>query len=936
MPLMYPVKRVFRNWKLFIALLIGITLATTFFAGLDMKANLSAKQILDQQLKNVKVDMQFSVNLNETNLAQAIGNITQINGVKTVDTVSTLTSNVMISSNNYTTHWYVQMSSFPNSSSINKEWTNRPVGGIGENETYISGNTAIERNITVGDKVLTAIQFPTPKFDNTTTIYLNLTVAGFANITDTGYQLMTGSNFYVIPLAPIGGAQLYSYRSDLMIVSYENTLKKIWDTVPNRTVTTAFLVNVDRDKLLSPWDTQTSANNVQTVANDIQNRILAVYETHGYIMNNLGNALSAFSYSSSTFTSYLYVSIPVFFVSWYLGHTISGVSFNMRRREIGLLSTKGLSSGQIHRMFLSEGLTVGLIGGVLGIFGGLLLNQILVGGQIDLNSLFSIHVINQYTMIFTVAFGMILGFMSVYFSARRASNLPTVDALREYVPMQTSQSYRRLAWVALILGTYKMVMYALGLNLPALMSRIAFSGGSYYLVIILEPLVILDQILTYIGPLLFFWGLTNIIIQHSLKFQQLSSKISSITGDLGALAAKNVRRNPGRSAAMAFLIAFIIGYSVLVTGQLVSQQDYVVREVRYEVGADVTVNVINATKAPVILSDILGNVSGVQNSTMECQLNQQNPQTTLKTIDPESWLATAYYEKDWFTGTSMDQAFNALKADNMTIILEQRVAQQFNLKVGDQIGIDFPSGPRKLTIVGLFGPESSQSGIGNSISFTMPTWSYVPRNLFNMSSIYSDAYKGENFDTKILLRLNPEVNGTAVAEKIRSLGLEIYGVQSFDEQWQASQQMNNPYTYNSLQLLGIQYLGSVFAVLSVCVGITVVAIVSLRERSREATIMSVRGLSYWQLVWMFLSENIAIITFAVITGLIGGLIILNGTIVSTNIFTSQMVTPRFVFPTEAIVTIASYVTIIYGAAIISILVMTSQYVTNLERMVRTR
>ncbi len=32
MPLLYPFKRVMRNWKLFVALLIGIVLASTFFA----------------------------------------------------------------------------------------------------------------------------------------------------------------------------------------------------------------------------------------------------------------------------------------------------------------------------------------------------------------------------------------------------------------------------------------------------------------------------------------------------------------------------------------------------------------------------------------------------------------------------------------------------------------------------------------------------------------------------------------------------------------------------------------------------------------------------------------------------------------------------------------------------------------------------------------
>ena len=937
MPLMYPIKHVFRNWKLFIALLIGIILATTFFAGIDVKANLAAKQALNQQLNSIIVDMEFNANLNSTNLALARENISSIAGVKSVDVISRFNLPVSLSSDNYTTLEYTSIACFPNSSRIYDEWLNKPADGLRENQTYIIANTPLAKRVAIGDNISTAIQFPTPKYDNTTTIYLNLTVAGFAELSDTGYSLVSGNTFYISPLSPAGGGQKYNYKSDLMIVSWENTLEKIWATVPDRTVDTTFSIYVDHDMLISPWDTQASANNIKTIADDIQNNVLANFEAHGYVNNMLGNALSVFQYNfSSTLTNFILVSLPVFFVAWYLGSTVSDVSFNMRRREIGLLSTKGLSSGQIQRMFLTEALAIGFIGGVIGVIGGLLLNQIFAGG-ISLDTLFSSQMFSPYTMIFTVVFGMVLAFLSVFLSARKAPRLPTVDALRDYMPMETDKPYRkRLPWIAFILGTYKIIAFALGVNVPSLLSSLSFSGGNYYLILIISPFMILDQVLNYIGPLLFFWGVTKLVIQNSLKFQQLTSKISVVMGDLGALAAKNVRRNPARLAAIAFLIALIIGYSVQVTGQLASQQDYTVRQVQYQTGADVTVSVMNATKAPIILDSILGNVSGIRNSSMECTLTQSYAGTIVKTIDPDSWSVTAYHEEGWFSGNSMQQAFNELKANNMTIILERRVAQQLNLRINDMIGIDFPSGPRKLKIVGFFGPEASESGPAIGTSYTIQTWSYVPRNLFNMSSPFSDAYKLESFDTKILLKLDPGVNGTEVAQKIRSLDLEIYGVDSFDEEWQQSQAMNNQYTYSSLQVLDIQRLGLVFAVLSASVGTALIAIVSLSERSREATLMSVRGLSYRQLVWMFLTENIAVITFSVILGLSVGLIIVYGNITSANAATSALVTQRLVFPTDAIVTIAIYIALIYASTIGAILVMSRQYVTKLERMVRLR
>ena len=967
MALMYPIKHVFRNWKLFTALLIGIALAATFFAAINMKVNLAANQSLEQQLQGINSDMQFSVNLNETDMAQALHNITSIDGVKSVDTLSRLTTaSQYTSSDNFTNPFYLQVYSFPNSSNLNNEWLNKPAGGIGENETWImkAKDSPVTENITIGDNITTGFQFPTPKYDNITTVWTNLTVTGFVQLTPKGYQLVTGSgSFYSPSFNPAGSKTIYGYQSDFMIVSWENTIQKYWDTMPNRTVSTTFLINLDHSKLLSPWNTQASADSVNVIANNINNKVLSNFQVNGMLQNNLANALTSFQYSfQSPLMSFILVSIPVFFVAWYLGYTISGVSFNMRRREIGLLSTKGLSSGQIQRMFLGEAITIGIIGGAAGVIGGLILNQVFTGA-FNLNTLFNPQLISPYTMIFTVIFGAALGLISVFFSARKASKMPTVDALRDYMT-ENNQPRRILPWVAFILGSYKIVVYILGLSIPTLLSNATYSsGGTFFLSFLIVPLVLIDAVLTYVGPLLFFWGITQLLIKNSQLFQRASSKISGLFGDLGALAAKNVRRNAGRVAAIAFLVALIVGYSVQVTGQLVSQQDYLTRQVQsdptYGVGADISVSVLNSSLAPAILSDILGNVSGIRNSTMQCQLIQNYADTTIRTVDPNSWLAAAYHEDDWFSGTSIQQAFNAMKSNNMTIILEHRVALQLNLKIGDTIGIDFPSGARKLTIVGLFGPEPSapQGGIG-TMSYTIPTWSYVPRNLFNMT-VGSDAYKLESFDVQVLLRLNPGVNGTAVAEQIRGLNLDILGVKSFDEQWQATLSSNNQNqvrifvgsngnqiytsspsgnqnTFYTLQVLDVQSLGVIFAVLSATIGTALIAVVSLRERSREATLMSVRGLSYRQIVWMFLNENIAIITFSVILGVIVGLIIDYGTVVSTGGAASQLIVPHFLFPTSAVESIAIYVTMIYATSIGAILVMSSQYVTKLEKMVRTR
>ncbi len=962
MPLMYPVKHVFRNWKIFAALLIGVTLAATFCAAIGVKANISAEQSLDKQLSNIVTDIGFTADLNRSNLALAQRDISRIEGIKSVDTVARFSTPLSGSGENYTTQDYAEMYSFPDSSRIFNEWQNRPLDGIPENYTYVVAGSSLASKVKVGDNLITMVEFPTPKYWNTTVLYVNLTVAGFAQLTDDGYAYLTNGNGVIyyggmnsgfISTSPVsvGGPGGYGYRSNSLIVDWNNTLQTLWKNVfDTSTVSITFSANVDRQNLVSPWNIETSITNVNQISDKIQNQVMANYLAHGYVNNFLVNALSGYqSNYNAMLTTFIFVSIPVFFVAWYLGSTVSDVSFNIRRREIGLLSTKGLSSGQIQRIFLTEAIVIGAIGGALGVVGGLILNQYYLG-TVNLSGLFGSQIFSPAIAAVTIVFGIVLALTSVFLSSRKASRMPAVDALRDYMPVETKSRFRFVSWIALILGSYQIVVFALGLNIPQLFNEWMYSSGSFYAQILQQPLMFFDEAMTFIGPFLFFWGLTKVVIRDSEKFQSAASKISSVMGDLGALAAKNVRRNPARLAAIAFMISFIIAFSVQVTGQVASQQDYIVRNVRQSVGADVSVTINNASRAQPIIDDILANVTGISNATIQrtvyAPLSDSYSQLQIRTIDPATFAASAYYEPEWFSGASISQMMTDLKNNNNTIILDRSVAKQLGLNLYDQVGIDFASSARKLRIVGFFGPEPSDSVLPRSTvngfddyKYISPMfYSYVPANLFNMSE-YSGIYNVESFQTSYLIKLNPGVNGTEAAQQIRSVNpAEIVTVDSFDHQWQLTTSYDNLGTYTNQQTLDIQGLGLIFAVLSASVGTALIAVVSLRERSREATLMSVRGLSYRQLVWMFLTESMAIITFSVIIGVVVGVIIVYGNVASTNaaIYSYSLVTQHLVFPPNALATIGTYVALIYASTIGAVLVMSWQYVTKLEKMVRTR
>src|SRR5213594_898213 len=86
--LSYALKRITRSWKLFAALSLGMTLAATFFGGINVAADTVGRQALDAQLANTPVDIQLHGFFADggTSLASSVQNL--ISKVENIDGVA--------------------------------------------------------------------------------------------------------------------------------------------------------------------------------------------------------------------------------------------------------------------------------------------------------------------------------------------------------------------------------------------------------------------------------------------------------------------------------------------------------------------------------------------------------------------------------------------------------------------------------------------------------------------------------------------------------------------------------------------------------------------------------------------------------------------------------------------------------------------------------
>jgi ABC-type antimicrobial peptide transport system permease subunit len=442
--------------------------------------------------------------------------------------------------------------------------------------------------------------------------------------------------------------------------------------------------------------------------------------------------------------------------------------------------------------------------------------------------------------------------------------------------------------------------------------------------------IAIDSVLTPIGPLLFFWGFTKIFVRGSLGFQRLMTKAARFLGDLRVLATRNLRRNPARAASVAFLVSLIIGYGFQTVGSLASEEDYIIRQVKANVGADISVSPNSLANISTVRENITG-MSGVASTALEFSFYGETSSQSLKlvAIEPQEWSSTAYYENEWFTGTNAATAFQEMAAENHTIILEKTTASNLNLQTNDYITLQIGYTTVKLRVVGFFGREisgASQPVFRPRESYLGSLFrSYVPANLYHAvnSSVYASG--------EVLVKLETNANGANIASQIRNLKTsDINYVSSVAEQLEHRE--------TNLLLTGttsIQRIGVIFAVVAASVATGLIAMVSLQERKKEVTIMNVRGLSYKQLIGILLAENLSIIVFSIVLGIIAGLIIVHGSIVALN--TTQyvtLVTHRMIFSPDAVLTLSASLILIFVSSIIPVIIITKRYVSKLERIVR--
>jgi len=877
--LRYAFKRVVRNYRLFVALTIGVLLATTFFASTNVAADVLSREALGASIEDIAFD--FAVDAYGSNwTAQDFEDMeTSIAGLGYVTNV---TPSLQFSFSYNNTGVNMTVAGVPFGSDLTSGLqliSGRPT--LGPNETYVLSGS-INESLFAIDQVVT-VQVSVPRSGMLPyVITRNLTVAGYVSLPartrDAILQNPFGSLRGIIrQSAGSGGAIGFTFDSsyNIMLADWDGFVKSVLDeadSVENRLLVgtrNLLHIRVDRNALLDPYDIGASITRLSDVGDQISNRVAAY---GGSVVSNLQFPLLFYQFTQLAMNAqFLSLSLPIFLLAYFTGTMVSEAGYNFRRREIGLLLTKGYERGTIKRMFLVEGALVGGIAGGISIFLGTSAAYLILG-LTDFSILEAVFG-NAISVVLAIILGMFLGLFSVWRPAGRASKLEIIDALKQYVYVEEKSEYKKLLpTLSLLLGTYKLVTWLLGINMSSFIGSINL--GNFAVRIVLAMWSIIDGLLGPIAPLLFLYGATRVFMKGSLRFQETVVRAARrFFGSFGNLATRNVKRNPGRTATLVFIVSLIVSYGVFSSGSLYSQYDFIERSALFNVGADVRVELDGGANVTTALAQV-ENYTSVIDATPEYHLNLKTGSTTIEArgIRPDEWKDVAFWEPSWFLG-DLDTMLANLSDDG--IILSLEIAKQLELDVGDTFYVDgpFSTGSYPLTIVGLIGYQSVLETLSADFGygFAGDYVSYVSEDFLNESMLMMTSTQ------EILVDTSPDANGTALqADFLESVDnvYATYSVASEIADYQTSALRSGA--------TKMQWLAITFAVILAMVGTGLVVILALQEKNAEIALLSVRGFSNRQLFKTLLAEVMVTILFALVLGLGVGFIEILGQVSQQN------------------------------------------------------
>jgi putative ABC transport system permease protein len=525
---------------------------------------------------------------------------------------------------------------------------------------------------------------------------------------------------------------------------------------------------------------------------------------------------------------FAYVSLVV--GAFIIFNTFS-ITVAQRAREFGLLRTLGASRGQIMREVVAEGLLLGVIGAVLGLFAGIglapALDQLFKAFGADLPD--SGTVLETRTIVVSLLVGIVITVLAGLQPALRATRVTPLAAMREGVEIPP----RIITGVGLLIRAG--VLAAIVVLAGMLLANVLFVVG----------FVILAIYVTYLLVKLIRAGSPS----HYRVVPALAKAIGVLVawrGITGRLAKENSMRQPGRTmvtaAALTVGIALVAFVAVFADGLKATIDHTISRSFAGNLIVENSQGGGEEQGIPAALAPAVESVPGVDRVTPIAftvgRMRGTSSNATITAIDASSFGSV--YRIEWKQGSNATLV--GLRGGGA--IASKKYAKAHHLRLGQTISVLTPANEHvPLKVIGTVDEEF---GILQDLTIGLP----LARSAFGLREDAFDfvAYASGADNA----RVQPAIDRLLASQFPQARSRTA---KQFKEE--QAKQVNT--------LLALIYVLLALSVIVSLFGIVNTLILSIYERTRELGMMRAIGTSRRQLRQMIRYES-------VITSLIGGVL----------------------------------------------------------------
>jgi len=542
-------------------------------------------------------------------------------------------------------------------------------------------------------------------------------------------------------------------------------------------------------------------------------------ETGAQRSADIANRLqTAFGFINTFLLAFALIAL---FVAIFLIFNTFSMLVAQRTRELALLRAVGASRGQVRQSVLAEAAVLGVIAAAVGVLGGIAVSQGLrlllkvFGADLPAAPL----VIQPRTIIVSLILGVGITLISAYIPARRAASVPPVAAMRDEVALP--------AKTLRIRGTIGALLIVIALATALVATRRLDDNTLATQLVGLSAICALTGVIA-LAPILGRWfiGLFGAPLRRNA---------------IGNLAVENGRRNPRRTAATATALAIGLALMTAIGVLAASTKESVASVVDDTIGADYIV--LGASFQP-FRPDVFAAVKDTP-GTSTVTFTRQLPLSVGDAQGVLTGIESGKFQQVFNLTMDSGSAENLLPGD---AIVDSETAKNLGLTLGQNVPVDYISGPGFLILRGTYKPAGPISG-----------WISDVQTLTDAG--------GRELDSAIYIRSAPDADSAAVRSSLDK-ELTAFPAVKLQDQSSLKDQINQQFD----RVFGFIYALLALAVIVAFLGIINTLALSVFERRREVGLLRAVGTSRSQIRRMVVIESILIALFGASVGIVLGLV----------------------------------------------------------------